>query len=198
MIRLKVILTFLLLIFPTYLLAQSDENPQLEALEHARDELVLAISNKTLGKITDLLADNAFIVLENGETFSSKEEFKQFVASTSILDKNKVKKLSIENIEIDKAFQSFDDKHFLAKGTANFIYQLVRGKILQVPVHWMVTMTQNSEGQWQISSYQATINVLDNPLIDQMRHDFYMICFISLIIGFILGVSWKKWMKKPL
>ncbi len=198
MIRRGVILLLIFIIFPTYLFGQQQEEDLQQITKQIKDDFVAAVNAKSAEKLTQYLSDDAFIVLENAQTFHSKVAFKNFISSTKLLDTYKVNKFTIENVLIDNDFQVYDDKHFQTTGTADFIYHLVRGKILQLPVRWVATLTQNSDGKWQISSYQATINVLDNPLIDQMRHDFYMICFITLLIGFIMGLAWKKWMRKPL
>lgn len=198
MLRRGIFLTLIFLIFPTCLLGQQQNTDLREITIQIKDDFVSAVNTRALAKLTQNMTDDVFIVLDNAQTFHSKEAFSNYISTTRILDKYKVTQFLIENVVIDKEIQVYDDKHFLTIGTADFIYHMVRGKVLKVPVRWMATFTQNAQDQWQISSYQATINVLDNPWIDQMRHDFYMICFITLLIGFIIGIAWKKWMRKSL
>ncbi len=196
MFRMEVVLAFLLMFFSSYLFAQQEgENPLAVALT-VKDDIVEAINKKNIDKVTSFLSDDVYIVLENAQVFHSKSDFKDFLSSTPILEKYKVKKYTIENVAVDKEFQMTNSKSFLATGTADFDYALVRGRVLRVPVRWMANFEQDEEGKWLLSSYQATVNVLDNPLIDQMRRDFYMICFIALIMGYIIGIAWVKWIKK--
>ncbi len=177
------------------LLAQTTGYDPHEIADSIKEGLVEAINSKKIDNISDFLNPNCLIVLENGQVFHSRDDFIHFLSSSSLLDKFKVSKFAIEKVVIDGDFNKIDKNLFIANGTAVFIYHLVRGKTLQVPVHWTASISQ-VQGKWLLTSYQGTVNVLENPIMDQMRNDFYMICFITLILGFVIGVTWKKVFRK--
>lgn len=196
MLRREIIIAILLISFPAYLLAQSQDENQYHIAQQVKDDIVSDLNSKNFDNVTQKLADNVFIILENATFFHSKESLKDFIASDYLLEKYKIKSIDVDNIAIDKTIQSYSDQHFVVTGSAQFTYLLSRAKVVKEPVRWMATLNQNTDRKWQISSYQVTCNVFENPFIDQIRHDFYMICFISLIIGFIIGVVWKKLVRK--
>ena len=83
---------------------------------------------------------------------------------------NKVKKFTIEKVNFDKEVTIVDESTFIATGTALFQYQLVRGKVINVPVRWSATITQVID-KWKIAGLQNTVNVLENPVIDEMQNE---------------------------
>ncbi|MBS0287900.1 MAG: nuclear transport factor 2 family protein [Proteobacteria bacterium] len=180
---------------PTYLFAQPANDDPKEVAYYFKDELVESINSKEWERLSTAFTDNAVVILDNSDIFHKKDEFIQFLSSSAILKKLKIKNYTIANAYVDRDIEVLSPNIFIASGTAEFVYYLARGKAIHIPVRWMATLIKQ-EDKWQIASYQGTINALENPIMDQMRHDFYMICFITLLLGFIIGIAWKKFMRK--
>ncbi|MBS0288421.1 MAG: hypothetical protein JSS07_00115 [Proteobacteria bacterium] len=188
---LKVVLLIILTCLPTYLFAQTQE---LKIAENLKEGLKQAINNKEYYEISNFFHPNAFVILEDTPIFHSLDEFKQFLKSPGAFERLKVNHVTVNQINIDSKINRLDGKAFIISGTAGYVLHQVRGKQLEVPIKWIATIT-NEQDKWLIASYQETMNVFDNPIIEQMRYDFYMICFLALIIGFIIGFTWKKLMR---
>ena len=153
------------------------------------------MNQNKLDGLSSSFLPSALIVLENGQAFHSLAQLTDFIKSPNNMEGNKIKKFTIEKINYDKEITIVDESTFIATGTALFQYQLVKGKIINVPVRWSATITQIID-KWKIAGLQNTVNVLENPIIDEMQNDFYMMCFIALIIGLIIGLAWKKIVRK--
>lgn len=183
------------LFLPSILSAEPATNLQQDVLEHFKDELLNGVNQSKLDRLSSSFLPNVLIVLENGKAFHSLAQLNDYMKSPNNIEVSKIKKFIIEKINYDNEITIVDESTFIATGTAVFQYQLVKGKIIKVPVRWSATITQVID-KWKIASLQNTVNVLENPIIDEMQNDFYMMCFIAFIIGLIIGYAWKKIVRK--
>ncbi len=195
MFCLKRLTCFLLVIFPIIVFAQDNNDKPQEVISSIQTQILHAIENKDLEKLSQIFTPNACIVLENAQPFHSNIDFKKYIESPALLNQLKVKSFKVKKVSVDNDIEVIEKNIFIASGTAEFEYQFSRDKVILEPVQWIATFIQR-EGKWYIASYQSTVNVLDNPIIVEMRHDYYMISFITLIIGFIIGIAWKKIFRK--
>ncbi|MGD9592478.1 MAG: hypothetical protein AB7V32_08165, partial [Candidatus Berkiella sp.] len=73
MLRWEIIIALFFLSFPAYLLAQSQDENQYHIAQQVKDDIVSDINSKNFDNLTQKLADNVFIILENAAFFHSKE-----------------------------------------------------------------------------------------------------------------------------
>ncbi|MBI2790707.1 MAG: hypothetical protein HYX61_02015 [Gammaproteobacteria bacterium] len=193
----KHLVIFIFLFIPCILSAQPVSILQQDVLAHFKGELMTGVNQSKMDRLSNNFLPTALIVLENGQAFHSMTQLNEFMKSPNNTEGVKIKKFTIEKVNFDKDVTIVDESTFIATGTALFQYQLVRGKVINVPVRWSATITQVID-KWKIAGLQNTVNVLENPVIDEMQNDFYMMCFIAFIIGLIIGYSWKKIVRKKL
>lgn len=188
--RWKIWTVICLLTFNVYANVPSISSPK-ELILHLEQDIKKVKSLKDLQKIMGYFHPDVLIILENGRVFESAQSIEKYIKSPIYVNNFKVEKIRIKSFSIEKPIISLSDHSALIHGKISIEYHLSNSKNINFTDRWAATLI-NEKGTWRIRSYQVTSDIFNNPLIDNARYNFYFIIIITLIIGAILGLLWKK------
>lgn len=184
---LKKALVWILISFASIGLANTAPSDRMSQLVQ---EIKNVKTQKDLNDIFSFFHPDVLIILENGKTFNSLDDLKDYINQPIYFNDIKVKELQIKSFNIEKPI-NLSPESVLASGKIRVKYVLSNTKNLELNSHWAATLVKQND-QWLIRSYQGTSDIFNNPIVDITRYDYYLVFFVTLIIGAILGYFWKR------
>lgn len=82
----------------------------------------------------------------------------------------------------------FIDSHSgVVYGSSKDTYTLADDSTLSLDTRWTATVIKQ-QGRWQIQSFHAGVNMVDNPILDALGQQLYLWSGISLASGLLIGL----------
>lgn len=179
------------LLFATSLRADLSQAEAMEVGESFRSKVIQAVNLKNAAEVASYFDENAILIFGNAQIVRTRANIEAYMQSPYLEEDVKISRFVFDSFEIDSGVVILGDNSFILTGTS--VYRLIFSKTKEIKFssRWLAVMHRTND-LWKIASFQGTVNVFDNPLIDKITRIFYIICVISFFFGVILTIMWKR------
>ena len=173
--------------------AAQDLTPEQQALHQElrdlKDRLATALNS---GNIDAALAEtdpNISFTAMNNEVAHGREGVKQYFAKMMTGEDPIVKAMTI-SFEPDQMSVIHGDDNAIATGGSKAHFELSSGLSFDLDGRWTADLVRE-DGKWQLAAAHYSVNMFDNPLLDNAKRLAWMVGagagIAGLILGFLLG-----------
>jgi uncharacterized protein (TIGR02246 family) len=182
--RSRVLVPVLSLLLSLPLFAQPDRNADHEELRALLRTATQALNARQIDALAPLFARQFVITTVDGRTFRDLAGFKSYIDQ---LYGAKVQKIEFRP-EAAELTQFLDADAGLSWGKSTDTYTFKDGDVRTMTSHWTATL-KKEDGRWKVAALHISANVLDNPLIAQLKRCIWIAAAIALLVGLILGFA---------
>jgi ketosteroid isomerase-like protein len=163
-----------------------------DELRDLKKGLTEAVLKKDVEKQLTFVTKDVVVTWQNGDVVKGHDGLKKF------LDKGAESKMfqgySKEPEPTDLTILYGDDTG-ISYGTSVGKYTVL-GQNIELKNYWTATLVKE-EGNWKISSYHVSGNLLDNPLLNAAKQYLYWVGGGALVVGLLLGFLVGRMTAKP-
>lgn len=156
-----------------------------DALRKVRDDIIAAIDRGDVDAILVHLHPNVIFTPLNGRVCRGPAEVRAYFETMMQGPHPVVKSLHV-TMEVDRLTDLYGDTG-IASGSSDNHYVLTNGMDLTLKTRWTSSLVQQ-DGRWLITSFHASANVFDNPLLDQAKAMARYAALGALVIGGLIGL----------
>jgi len=156
-----------------------------DALRKVRDDIIAAIDRGDVDAILVHLHPNVIFTPLNGRVCRGPAEVRAYFERMMQGPHPVVKSLHV-NMEVDRLTDLYGDTG-IASGSSDNHYVLTDGLDLTFKTRWTSSLVKEN-GRWLITSFHASGNVFDNPLLDQAKAMIRYAGLGGLVIGGLIGL----------
>lgn len=190
-IKIKFFVLMICLLFVTVLRAELSQTEAMEVGESFKSKVIQAINLKNASEMASYFDDDAILVFENAQIVRTRANIEAYMQAPYLEDDLKVYQFIIDAFNIDSGAIILSDNAFILTGTS--VYRIIFSKTKEVKFsnRWVAVMHRNNE-VWKISSFQGTVNVFNNPLIEKIKNISYVVYFITFLLGITIAIIWNR------
>ena len=166
----------------------------MEVSQSFRSKVIQAVNLKNSAEMSSYFDENAILVLGNAQIIRTRTNIRAYMEAPYVEDDIKISQFVMDSLEIDQNINILDEDTFIASGTSVYEIVFTKTKQLTLPSRWLAVM-HRTNSEWKIASYQTTVNVFSNPLIEKMTHIYYLVCIVAFLLGIVLTIAWKRFKK---
>jgi ketosteroid isomerase-like protein len=156
-----------------------------DALRKVRDDVIAAIDRGDVDAILVHLHPNVIFTPLNGRVCHGPAEVRAYFEAMMKGPHPVVKSLQV-NMDVDRRTDLYGDTG-IASGDSDNHYVLTDGMDLTFKTRWTASLVREN-GRWLITSFHASGNVFDNPLLDQAKAMMRYAALGGLVIGGLIGL----------
>lgn len=178
-------------------MAARAELSEIEAEEVARSfqaKIIQAIKFKSTSEVASYFSEDGILILGNSQIIRTRANIETFFEAPYLDEEIKISHFNIVSLSIDPGIIIVDTDTFIATGTTEYEMTFSKTKDIIFPGRWLAVLHRENK-EWNIASYQTTINIFDNPLLEKTKYVYYFISLIAFLLGIILTIAWKRFKK---
>jgi ketosteroid isomerase-like protein len=165
-----------------------------DELRKLRDDVLAAIQKNDFDAILPHLHPNVVFTPMNNEVCHGPQEVRAYFDKMLTGPGAIVKSVRFE-VEVDRLTDLYGDVG-LAYGSSSDYYALTNGTDFPVQTRWTCALVREN-GKWLITAFQASANVFDNPVLDQMKKGAKIRwgglgLAAGALVGLLLGVAFGR------
>lgn len=173
-------------LLPVSALAQEERHADHEALRGILKTSKEALNSKNFDLLKSVLAKEHFtITTVDNQKFTSLEEFSKYWDKLLKGNDAVLKDIQIDP-SADNATEFLADNIGVVDGTSNETYHFKDGDVRSMQTRW-TAVVKLEDGVWKIAKIHFSSNILDNPLLNDVKQALERFVLIAAIAGFALG-----------
>ena len=172
--------------------AQPNTDPAAVAKTHdelraLRDRMVAAVNKGDVDALVQNLDENVVVTFQNAEVCRGRDGVKQYYAKMMGGPERVVESYSTD-VSVDELTILYGDATGIAFGGSNDHFKLTDGQDFTVAGRWTATCVKK-DGKWEIAAFHASVNMFDNPLVNQIKSWALKTGALALLGGFVVGAG---------
>lgn len=189
--KLNAIVLVICLAFTTALQAELSQAEVAEVGESFKSKVIHWNNHRDPAEIATYFDENAIIILGNAQIIRTRADIQAYMQAPYLEEEVRISKVLVDSFDIDSDVIVLGDNAFVLTGTATYRLTLAKTKEMKFSNRWVAVMHRTNE-TWKVASFQGTIDVFNNPIIDAITHVFYIISFVTFLLGIISLVIFRR------
>lgn len=165
-----------------------------EALRTLLSEATAALNNLDAKAVGSYLAPGFVITLADQSVITSSAELDAYFTRTFHAEGAPIKGIHFSLQPSEQAL-FIDNRSGMVYGTSTERYTLADDSTLVLNTHWTATVVKE-QGRWLVQGFHAGVNMLDNPILSEVRMGNSTWGGIGMAIGFIAGVFLSRALRR--
>lgn len=165
------------------------EDPAHNELRLLRQHMEEAMNARDIESILEGVGEEVVFTTMNGDVVRGKEKIREYFEQMMNGPEARVKsvktKFSVDDLTILYG-QPGGTRFGVAYGHSEDEYTLADGQTFQVQPRWSATMIRDADS-WRIVNFHYSVNMFDNPVVDQALSKIAMLSGGALVLGLLLG-----------
>ncbi len=173
---------------------KSSQQPEVHAALRQLKET--AISNVNAGNIEALIKlnhPNVVVTSEASDVIRGHEGIQSFYKRLFVGPPKILNKFTVIAFNVDEPSILHGENTAIAFGSAISQYDFADGRLIVLPSRWSATLVKQ-QGHWLIASFHNSVNLVDNPVLLDVKRTYTVFIFLALLLGVILGMLLLKGM----
>lgn len=141
-----------------------------------------ALNSRNFAALAPMLTTDCYVTSVDGQSFRGPAAFKAYLDR---LYASKVKTITFRPVADDLTTFYGEDAGVCA-GSSTDTYVFSDGDTRTMTSRWTATVHKEN-GTWKVAALHMSANVLDNPVIDAVKHRAYLLVAAAAIAGLVLG-----------
>lgn len=172
------------------------ENPAHQELRDLRTKMQDAMNGGDVEGLLEGVTEDVVFSTMNGDVVRGKDGIRAYFHTMMSGEDSPVKSVKT-NFEADDLTILYpgslgeDELAGVAFGHSDDQYVLKDGTEFKVSPRWTATMIREPDG-WKIASFHYSVNVFDNPIMNQMRSGIAKIASIAGVFCILLGFAFGR------
>ena len=184
MLKSRVFLLALTLLLPFGLLAQTYSNDE-QAIVQVKNGLIETLNKKESDKVLVYLHPAVKLIFMNTYELNGREQVREWFQSSAVQGSTQIRDFKIESLDIEPPMIKLEENVYLISGKGVLVFNSGRTSF-SIPSRWMATITKVNN-QWLVSSFQNTVNILENPVLEEMHSRIAFLSVITFILGLVVA-----------
>jgi ketosteroid isomerase-like protein len=183
-----------LIVLPMMLLTMSlnpacaqtaDEEALHNELRALKDRLTTALNNNDIEAALQETSPNVVFTAMNNDVAHGHDELRGYFERMMKGDSRIVDELKV-SFEPDQLSTIYGGTNAIAVGSSKAHFKLAQGLEFDVDGRWTADLVKEG-GKWQLSAIHYSVNMFDNPLLNNAKNLAWMVGAGAAVIGLLVG-----------
>ena len=182
-----------LMLLATVVLPAAAQTPEEEALHNElralKERLTDALNRNDIDAALLETAPNVVFTAMNNDVAHGHDELKAYFERMMKGDSRIVDELKV-SFEPDQLSTIYGGTNAIAVGSSKAHFKLAQGLEFDVDGRWTADLVKEGD-KWQLSAIHYSVNMFDNPLLNNAKNLAWMVgagaALVGLIVGFFIG-----------
>lgn len=194
----KFITSFVGLFLACFISVSHSQTEGTEADHQALRELLVktskSLNDNDFDSLRPFLDEKFTIITIDNSKFTSLNDFKAYWDKMFKGKDAKLKSMTINAEADDKTY--FPTINLgVVDGTATQTFNFTDGDVRTIKTRWTAVVHKDNN-QWKLMKIHFSGNILDNPVVDALKKQCYIIAIGSAIAGCLLGLLFMGWFRR--
>jgi uncharacterized protein (TIGR02246 family) len=191
----RALLTFVLLGLSASLASAQQPVDQAHAeLRALRDDMVAAVNAGDLERLLGSVTEEVVVTWQNGEVSRGKQAIRDYYRRM-VTGPGALVQTYQTSVEVADLTILYNGDAGVAYGTSDDAFRLSSGATLDVDGRWTASVVRQ-DGRWLVSSFHASVNMFDNPILEKMKTTAYILALFGFVMGLTIGLSVALWVRQ--
>jgi ketosteroid isomerase-like protein len=174
--------------------ATAQEDPAHEELRALNVRVVEAFNRRDVDAILAEAHENVVFTTMNSDVARGRDGIRAYFNKMMVGPERVVEEVKI-SFEADELTVLYGGDTGIATGDSIGQFKLVSGLTFDVTARWTATLVLENN-VWQVAGFHYSVNMFDNPIMDDITKTYQAICIgaalLALILGLFIGRRFKK------